>query len=141
MISWIGAGLILPPAVVLDLKKRRIPLLILLIATLPAVPVNLLWSETHWLEMAGGALFGGVFLLLAVVTHEKIGYGDGFLIAALGLWLGIERIAVSTLLGMLAAGLTGVVLMIFKKKRRKDQLPFAPFLAVGCILRLILEFI
>ena len=35
---------------------------------------------------------GGVFLLLAIVSKGSLGGGDVKLIAALGLWLGVEKL-------------------------------------------------
>ncbi|MBQ7840550.1 MAG: prepilin peptidase [Lachnospiraceae bacterium] len=85
------------------------------------------------------AMFPGIFLLiLSLLTEEKIGYGDGYMILVLGLFLGWEScIAVFCMACLLSAIYAGGG-WIFRKFDRNSRIPFAPFLlAASCLVKLV----
>ncbi|MDP2952224.1 MAG: hypothetical protein Q8O76_02765 [Chloroflexota bacterium] len=50
---------------------------------------------------------------------------------------GFPGVLVSLWLGMIAGGLWGILLLALRRKGRKDAIPFAPFIAFGCIFSLM----
>ena len=64
---------------------------------------------------------GGVVAVMSVLSRGKMGMGDGMLILAMG-----SVLSVGELLGIHA----GLQLCVFKKKR-DEEIPFAPFLLAG----------
>ncbi len=74
---------------------------------------------------------GGVLLFLALITRGGMGDGDIKLVAALGLWLGLEPTMLTLFLAFVLGGLSSVLLLLFKLKTRKDFIPFAPFIAIA----------
>lgn len=92
--------------------------------------LNFTWEP--WLEGGLGiVLGGGFFLLLALLSKGGIGGGDIKLMAVLGLWLGYRNILAALFFTFLIGGLFSVFLLLLKKKRRKDRIPFGPFLCLG----------
>lgn len=72
--------------------------------------------------------FPGILLLLmGYCTKEQIGYGDGFLILALGTWASIEVICCMLYIAVI---LSFIVSICFRKK----EIPFVPFLTIGYIV-------
>lgn len=71
---------------------------------------------------------GGILLLLAVITRESIGFGDGMVVMVLGLWIGAWLTTIVVCIGTLFAGVYGVICII---KKRKDPIAFVPFLLLG----------
>lgn len=63
-------------------------------------------------------------LLLGWCTNERIGYGDGWLLLALGMWL---------LPGQLITMLLGGVLIgsVWALLQRKNEIPLVPFMTVA----------
>ena len=59
------------------------------------------------------------------------GGGDIKLMAAAGLYLGWKYTVAGVAVGLFAAGLYGIYLLIRKKAGRKSKLKLAPFLAYG----------
>ena len=75
------------------------------------------------------ALMPGLFLLLvSLLTGEAIGRGDVYVVMILGLMVGFDRIYPILFISMAACGLTGLVLIALKKRKRDEALPYMPFL-------------
>lgn len=85
-------------------------------------------GQLDWGEIMRSLLPGGLLLLLAFLTRESIGYGDGAAVAALGLWTGGWFAMMTVATGIMFAGAYGVV-CLFRKK--KELIPFLPFLLLG----------
>ncbi|MGN0362105.1 MAG: prepilin peptidase [Bilifractor sp.] len=114
-----------------DLKRRRILLwfsLILLVAGI------IFHQGMHLSAMLPGFLF----LISTVLTHEKVGAGDGIVLLSCGAWTDLLTICGILIPGLLAAFLTGMVLGKILH-RRKVTLPLVPFLSLSWMLQLALN--
>lgn len=123
----------------IDIRFRKLPIWMLLAGVGGAMIYQIVWSELPIvLSVAGGAA-GIVFLLSSKVTEEALGFGDGILIVALGIYIGFWNIlGLLTISFILAAGFAMVVLVL-KKFHRKTGFPFVPFLCIGYFLLIGLE--
>jgi leader peptidase (prepilin peptidase)/N-methyltransferase len=75
---------------------------------------------------------GGVFYLLASLAGGKLmGGGDVKLVFLIGLVLGGTNTLVAMFIGFNSAAVVGIGLIVAKLKKRKDYLPFGPFLLLG----------
>ncbi|WP_244319465.1 prepilin peptidase [Geobacillus subterraneus] len=83
--------------------------------------------------LASLVLFG-LFFVLMVLTKGQLGAGDVKLVAGLGLFLGTSGILPFFVYSFLLAALVSVFLLMAKKKKRTDRLPFGPFLVAGFFL-------
>ena len=92
--------------------------------------------DIAWAAVGGGIGFV-VFLLIAVVSRGGMGFGDVKLAALIGLVTGFPLVIVALIMGMILGGLVAVVLLGFKIKKRKEAMPFGPFLAVAAIVTLL----
>ena len=138
---------ILWPAAVFDHREFRIPNGILLIglilwAVILLPEMILAWDNVPG-ELLSGAIaaagilvIGFLFLLLA---KGSLGMGDLKLLALMGLFLGIEGLIYSLLYSLLIAFFAAVFLLITKKKKKKDHIPFAPYILLGTIACFILS--
>jgi len=66
-----------------------------------------------------------------------MGMGDVKLAAAIGAFLGYQSTIIMVLVAVVFGGFIGVVLLLMKKKGRKDYIPFGPFLALGTVVIII----
>ncbi len=79
----------------------------------------------------GGTLCGVLFYCLYIAARGGLGGGDVKLAAGLGMWLGWEAAVVAVWIAFLLGGIAAVVLLITRRKGRRDGIPFGPFLAIG----------
>jgi leader peptidase (prepilin peptidase)/N-methyltransferase len=80
--------------------------------------------------LAGGAFYAIVFFS----KGRAMGGGDIKLVFAMGLILGPTGTAVALLLAFNVAAFLGIVMIAIKRRSRKDQIPFGPFLVGGTIV-------
>ena len=81
---------------------------------------------------------GGIFLLLAILSRGALGGGDVKLIAALGLWLGCEKLLNVVLIGTILGGLSAVSMILLKRKDRKSYFAYGPYFALTAIYFLLI---
>lgn len=84
----------------------------------------------------GGLLGGGVIAIIILLTHG-MGWGDAEICLLVGLFLGFKLTLLMLFLSFVIGGVTGIILILLKKKSRKDYIPFGPFIAVAAIITAI----
>jgi leader peptidase (prepilin peptidase)/N-methyltransferase len=95
----------------------------------------ILTNYVSYLDLILTAFVGGAFmLLLAVISRGGMGGGDIKFVAALGLWFGWKLTLVALLLSFIIGGLGGGLLLVLRLKKRRDLIPFGPFIAVGSFI-------
>lgn len=126
----------------IDLEQQLILDRVVVALTCAGVAVNLAYHDlagsVSYLGMFGGALLGGgVMLLIAVLSRGGMGGGDIKFMAALGAWFGPQLTLLVLFLASFIGGLGSVVVLLLRVKRRKDFIPFGPFIAAGAFLGLL----
>jgi leader peptidase (prepilin peptidase)/N-methyltransferase len=87
------------------------------------------------------ALLGGLgawaaLFVLHIVSPAGMGFGDVRLALLLGLdlgWLGARQVFLGIFAGFIFAAVIGLLLLVARKKGRRDAVPFGPFLAAGTL--------
>jgi leader peptidase (prepilin peptidase)/N-methyltransferase len=77
---------------------------------------------------------GGILYFIAWISRGGMGGGDIKLAAGLGTFLGWENTLMMLGISFLFGGVVGVVLLLSGKKKRKDPIPFGPFIAAATIV-------
>lgn len=86
-------------------------------------------------RLLGLLIGGGFFWILNLLGG--MGGGDVKLMAVAGFWMGYPRIMIAMIVGIFCAAIVGVLLIITKKKTRKDPIAFGPYLSFGIIIAAI----
>jgi leader peptidase (prepilin peptidase)/N-methyltransferase len=86
---------------------------------------------------AGGGIGLGIFLLIVIVSRGGMGWGDVKLAALIGLVTGFPLVFIALLIGVILGGVVAILLLLFKIKKRKEAIPFGPFLAIATIVTLL----
>jgi leader peptidase (prepilin peptidase)/N-methyltransferase len=104
----------------------------------PYIPSASAWVKV--LQSVAAAVGGGLVMLLLAWGGEKafkkeaLGGGDIKLIAACGAVLGWQGILGPLMIGSLSGALVACILLLLKKKKLGETLPFGPFLSLGAYL-------
>lgn len=82
--------------------------------------------------IAGYMSLYSVFWVFKLITgKEGMGYGDFKLVAVFGAWFGWQLLPLLILMASVVGALVGMFLIIFKKLKRENAIPFGPYLAVS----------
>jgi leader peptidase (prepilin peptidase)/N-methyltransferase len=81
-----------------------------------------------------GMIPGAFCLVVSLLSHQAIGYGDSILILLLGLSVGLSDCLSVLFTAFFSAGITGILLLVLRRKSRKYELPFVPFLLLGMLI-------
>jgi prepilin signal peptidase PulO-like enzyme (type II secretory pathway) len=85
----------------------------------------------------GALIGGGLFLILVFFSHEKwMGWGDVKLGFLLGLLLSYPYIIVSHVMAFIIGAVISLILIGFRGKTLKSEVPFAPFLVLAATITL-----
>ncbi len=88
-------------------------------------------------SLAGGLTGFLFFLVIALIFRGGMGFGDVKLAALMGLAIGLPTLLVAIFLGIVGGGLVAAVLLIARLKKRKEAIPFGPFLCLASIAALL----
>ena len=130
------AGVVLFVLAVIDFKKKWIPVGPVL-ALGGVLLVFRLFEGVTISNLVYGLVPGVILLLVAWITKEKIGVGDGLLFLSLGCGYGIESMMLLLAAAFGAAAVISMVLLVFGRANRKTELPFLPFLFVGWLVSVL----
>lgn len=146
-IFWLGIGILLLILAVADFRYGVIMMPIIYLASFWIYSYRgalYLTGEYQLVDLGLSVLAGllsGLFLyILRLLTKGKgMGDGDVYLAFVTGSLLGWQ----SAFMGMMAAFITGAIwgigLIMMKKKRMSQTVPFGPFLVLGAIVGLLVS--
>lgn len=79
----------------------------------------------------------GFFLAIYLLSKGRaMGFGDVKLALFMGLFLGFPNILVALAFAFGSGALVGLILIFFKKKTMRSEVPFGPFLVLGTLVAL-----
>ncbi|MCV6589320.1 MAG: A24 family peptidase [Marinobacterium sp.] len=109
--------------------------------TLPLLWLGLLVNSYSVFTTLHLAVFGaaGGYMILWSIYHlfrlitgkEGMGYGDFKLLAALGAWVGGDKLPVLIFISAFIASVLGILMMALGRHNRGQPMPFGPFLAMA----------
>lgn len=149
---WLPAYLAFGTALVIlsaiDVEHHRLPNRVLgpasIIAVVLFVPAAAV-SHGGWAMLGraglGAVAYGLPMLVLGLAAPSAMGGGDVKFAPYLGFhlgWYGLRFVAGGALLGLIAGGLGGALLLAVGRKGLKDAIPFGPFMALGALVMLLM---
>ena len=149
--TWVVAAYLLFAAttmvlVLTDLDHQRIPNRILYPATVGAVALLTIGAAADGnlaavpRALAGGGIYFGLLLLIALLARGGFGMGDVKLAFLLGTFIAFPSWATlwsGIFLAFLIGGLVSLLLLITGRKGRKDAIAFGPPLIFGAWVALV----
>jgi leader peptidase (prepilin peptidase) / N-methyltransferase len=122
----------------IDLEHQLIPDRITLPGILVGFLTSFLGTRTSWLDSLLGVLaVGGTLLAVTVLSGGGMGGGDVKLGAMMGAFLGYKLALLALFLAVIGGGCVALSLLFTGIRRRKDPIPFGPFLAMAAAITLL----
>ena len=118
---------------VYDGIERTIPLVVVWLGIIVAVLLRIegLAGDETWLTVILSAIPGSAFWLLSFISDERVGYGDGWMLLMIGLFVGLWNCFLILMTALISGSIVALVLLAAGKVSKDYQLPFAPFLLFG----------
>ena len=95
-------------------------------------------------NILGALVGGGIFLLItliggAIAGKEAMGFGDVKLMAALGFYFGWINMILISVMSFLFAAVVSIVILIARRKKFSEYIPFGPFIVVASLIPIFIE--
>lgn len=140
MLSIIVLSVIMVIATIEDIVIRQLPIICFSLFDI-YMTVYTLYKNTFGLEMIYGLIIGSVpFLILALLKYG--GIGDVIMMGTLGYYFGIFYVDIIIIISFLLFIVFSIIVKLKYKikenKKRKVELPFAPFALIGYCLVLFM---
>ena len=95
-------------------------------------------------NLLGMLVGGGIFLLITLIGgiiagKEAMGFGDVKLMGALGLFFGWLNMILISVMAFLFAAIVSIIILISRKKKMNEYIPFGPFIVVASMIPMYLS--
>lgn len=124
-----------------DLRTRTIPGWAAPVFGAGTSLLHLFLRDLTLLQFFAGLFPGILLLLLALIFRASLGMGDALAVTACGAAIGAERIFAALTAALVMCAVFSAVLLLLRRVKRSDCLPFLPFLAASHIVMLTAEVI
>jgi prepilin signal peptidase PulO-like enzyme (type II secretory pathway) len=138
-----GILLMLSFAAAEDLKRRSIPVLPVIAASLLLLCLRYGYFHQSFELQAflAGLIPGAAFFMISAVSRGAAGSGDALILLLIGMLTGFWETGAICFLALVLTGFSGLALMAAGKAGRKSQLPFIPFILISYVLLLASGFL
>lgn len=137
MNGWIIAGVFLLIGSMFDIRERKVPVWLLTIGLICGLGIeimNVITNSIFWWGWITDSLPGIFALMVALITREQVGYGDGWILLFLGWLAGCKSIVMITAWALGICFVISMILLISKRGGRNTQIPFIPLLFIGYLI-------
>lgn len=123
----------------IDLEYNIIPLKLMIFGAISGIILNIIGYEFngYLLDYLYGFLLGGGVIAAIVILTKGMGGGDIQLMALIGMYLGFRYTVLTLILSFIIGACAGIILIVLKKKSRRDYIPFGPWISTAALLSLL----
>lgn len=132
-ISKIIIGLLLFISTIKDIKSKSISLLLVIISCVCLILIMPFNNVITIKSAILGTLVGFFIILVSKLTKGQIGIGDGIILLATGLGLGVWDNIALLLFALFLSAICCFILLALRLVNLKMKIPFIPFLFISYI--------
>ena len=143
LIKYVILTPMLLSAFVIDYKKQIIPNRLNLTMFEIGAIITFIYGFSNvaiTIDMLLGMLTGvAIFAIIALIGSlfygkDAMGLGDIKFIGALGLYAGFTNIITISMMAFLIGAISGIILIIFKRKKSDEYMSFGPFIVIATFI-------
>lgn len=127
-------GILLAVLAMEDIKNKKITIWPVAAAFILGMLNFIIYHEPDGKSLLGGLALGVGICLLWWITGKSIGLGDGLVTALVGVYTGTKFTMICLCTAFFLAASAALMLCCIKKVKKKERIPFIPFLLLGYIL-------
>lgn len=132
-IEW-SLCLLLGILAIADYKNKKIPLWSVLAAFVIGFLNLHLQHYEEWENVLEGISIGVIICILSKATGNRIGSGDGLIIAVIGMFMGLRATLFCTGAAFLLASVAALFLLCIKRAGRNYNMPFVPYIFAAYVV-------
>lgn len=125
-----------------DIRSKSVPVsLIAAMAVSGIMGITMhIWADSFLpIHSFAGILPGIGLLLLGKCSNQAIGYGDGWIVLVLGIYLTIWEVLEIILWSLGSAAVCAGILLGSRRRQKEQEIAFIPFLIIGFVIWKALE--
>lgn len=122
-----------------DIKKKEISIWLFVVLGIWTLIGCVICGEQRGYMIVAGIVPGILLIILSKVTDQSIGYGDGIILAEIGLITGAGKCMLILAAALAMAGVFSLVLVVVKKVDKRYKIPFVPFMTAAYVAVLYLQ--
>lgn len=111
-----------------DIKNKSVSLKSIIIFSFASAVTSICISKLSLLNMLCGVAVGIGVVLIGKLMKDGIGSGDGAVLSSIGLLIGGKMCLLIFIIAITISAGVAIVLLVFKKVKMKQELPFIPYL-------------
>ncbi|MCD8104032.1 MAG: A24 family peptidase [Lachnospiraceae bacterium] len=134
MSQYVLTGTVLLVCVYTDIRYRKIYKWVIIAHLAASMILRLVMRDGLSGSIFTGTVPGLLCLALSFGTGQAIGYGDALLILSCGFSIGLQQGLAVLYTAFLCAGVWAAGLLLFRRGKRKTEIPFAPFMLAGAVI-------
>lgn len=115
---------------IIDFSTKKIPVVVLIVMGIVGTASSI-YAKQSIMSLAVALIPGIVLMSAAFLTREQIGYGDAAVVTLMGLFVTVDIVCSTMVMGLTIAGIISVILIASGRVGRKMQIAFTPFLLLG----------
>lgn len=115
---------------IIDFSTKKIPVVVLIVMGIVGI-ISSIYAQQSIMSVAVALIPGIVLMAAAFLTREQIGYGDAAVVTLMGLFVTVDIVCSTMVMGLTIAGIISVILIASCRVGRKMQIAFTPFLLLG----------
>lgn len=120
-----------------DIRRKEIslwPVICMALLSLTSGAIALFQGKRTIEELLICLIPGALLMLLALLSRQSIGYGDGLIVMAIGMTFGIGKLAVGIAIALFTSGIMSIFLITIRRAKRNEIFPFVPFIMAGMVV-------
>ena len=120
-----------------DIREKAVSLRSIIIFSLAGVFINIFSTNISLFDMFLGSAVGFGVILIGKLMRDGIGIGDGAVLSSIGILIGGKMCLLIFLMAITISAVIVIVLLVFKKVKMKQELPFIPYILCAYLLILM----